>query len=317
MTAGTSSWSRWRRPTCRPRSTPTRRRLRDRRAVRGGGGGARLRADPRHDPGQVAELRLLRAHGAPGADRLRPSARAADREPRAVRGRVAETAQANRNLAADIAAGPAMFNQKPEIIRHVLSNPRDRVTYGGSSPDPLGARRADGGLARGGHHPAAHPVRALRGRQLPARGAAGGHPCGAVGSPGSRSWGRWPCCSRSGTPRWSSAAASSSRPPGRWRWAWSTWPAQGLLLKHVVASLFRVTWGYLLAAALAIPVGMLMGWFGDRARRPQPARAGPAPDLADRLDPARDPVVRGGDLSPIFLIFLSSLFPMVVGTAAG
>jgi NitT/TauT family transport system substrate-binding protein len=40
-----------------------------------------------------------------------------------------ETTQANRNLAADIAAGPAMFNQKPEIIKHVLSNPRDRVTY--------------------------------------------------------------------------------------------------------------------------------------------------------------------------------------------
>jgi len=37
---------------------------------------------------------------------------------------------------------------------------------------------------------------------------------------------------------------------------------QGLLLKHVVASLFRVTVGYLLAVALAVPVGMLMGWFG-------------------------------------------------------
>jgi NitT/TauT family transport system permease protein len=36
---------------------------------------------------------------------------------------------------------------------------------------------------------------------------------------------------------------------------------QGLLLKHVVASLFRVTYGYLLAAALAIPVGMLTGRF--------------------------------------------------------
>src|SRR5262245_11788663 len=38
---------------------------------------------------------------------------------------------------------------------------------------------------------------------------------------------------------------------------------QGLLVKHVVASLFRVTYGYLLAAALAIPVGMLMGWFAS------------------------------------------------------
>jgi len=40
-----------------------------------------------------------------------------------------ETAQANRDLAAEVAGGPAMFNQQPEILRHVLSNPRDRVTY--------------------------------------------------------------------------------------------------------------------------------------------------------------------------------------------
>ena len=36
---------------------------------------------------------------------------------------------------------------------------------------------------------------------------------------------------------------------------------QGLLLKHIVASLFRVTCGYLLAVGLAIPVGALMGLF--------------------------------------------------------
>jgi NitT/TauT family transport system substrate-binding protein len=40
-----------------------------------------------------------------------------------------ETAQTNRNLAADIAAGPSVFNQRADIIKHVLSNPRDRVTY--------------------------------------------------------------------------------------------------------------------------------------------------------------------------------------------
>ena len=40
-----------------------------------------------------------------------------------------ETAQANRNLAADIAAGPGVFNQRVDVLKHVLSNPRDRVTY--------------------------------------------------------------------------------------------------------------------------------------------------------------------------------------------
>ena len=40
-----------------------------------------------------------------------------------------ETAQANRDLAADVAAAPGVFNQRAEILKHVLSNPRDRVTY--------------------------------------------------------------------------------------------------------------------------------------------------------------------------------------------
>ena len=35
----------------------------------------------------------------------------------------------------------------------------------------------------------------------------------------------------------------------------------GLLLKYVVASLFRVTWGFLLAAVIAIPLGLTIGWY--------------------------------------------------------
>ena len=35
----------------------------------------------------------------------------------------------------------------------------------------------------------------------------------------------------------------------------------GLLLKYVVASLFRVTWGFLLAALIAIPLGLTIGWY--------------------------------------------------------
>ena len=40
-----------------------------------------------------------------------------------------EAGQANRDHAADLVAAPDLFNQSPGIIRHVLSNPRDRVTY--------------------------------------------------------------------------------------------------------------------------------------------------------------------------------------------
>src|ERR1700730_17023709 len=36
---------------------------------------------------------------------------------------------------------------------------------------------------------------------------------------------------------------------------------RGLLLKYIVASLFRVTWGYVSAALLAIPIGLTIGWY--------------------------------------------------------
>src|ERR1700753_4525095 len=35
----------------------------------------------------------------------------------------------------------------------------------------------------------------------------------------------------------------------------------GLLFKYVVASLFRVTWGFALALVLAVPFGLLIGWY--------------------------------------------------------
>ena len=35
----------------------------------------------------------------------------------------------------------------------------------------------------------------------------------------------------------------------------------GLLFKYIVASLFRVTWGFILAAILAIPLGLVIGWY--------------------------------------------------------
>ncbi len=36
---------------------------------------------------------------------------------------------------------------------------------------------------------------------------------------------------------------------------------QGLLLRYVVASLFRVTWGFCLAVAVGVPVGLMLGWY--------------------------------------------------------
>ena len=81
---------------------------------------------------------------------------------------------------------------------------------------------------------------------------------------------------------------------------------QGLLVKHVVASLFRVTYGYLLAVVLAIPVGMLMGWFATAHALLNPLVQGLRPISPIAWIPLAILWFGVGDLSPIFLIFLSS-----------
>lgn len=93
--------------------------------------------------------------------------------------------------------------------------------------------------------------------------------------------------------------------------------SQGVLIKHVLASLFRVTFGYLLAAALAVPLGVLMGWFGGAYRAFNPIVQIFRPISPIAWIPVAILWFGVGDLSPIFLIFLSSFFPMVVETTAG
>src|SRR5690349_9142847 len=36
---------------------------------------------------------------------------------------------------------------------------------------------------------------------------------------------------------------------------------KGLLFKYIVASLFRVTWGFVLAVIVGVPVGLVLGWY--------------------------------------------------------
>ncbi len=49
-------------------------------------------------------------------------------------GRWLDASQANRLLAADLAAGPRFFNQRSEVLRFVMTTPPDRVTYGDLQP---------------------------------------------------------------------------------------------------------------------------------------------------------------------------------------
>lgn len=87
---------------------------------------------------------------------------------------------------------------------------------------------------------------------------------------------------------------------------------RGLLLKYIVASLFRVTWGYLTAAMLAIPLGLAIGWYkrSEMALNPLIQIFRPISPLA--WIPISILWFGVGDMAAIFLIFLASLLPLMV-----
>ena len=86
----------------------------------------------------------------------------------------------------------------------------------------------------------------------------------------------------------------------------------GLLLKYVTASLFRVTWGFLAAAVVAIPLGLVIGWYRrfEMALNPLIQILRPISPLA--WIPIAILWFGVGDLSAVFLIFLSCFFPLVL-----
>ncbi|HET7433176.1 MAG TPA: ABC transporter permease [Thermoanaerobaculia bacterium] len=87
---------------------------------------------------------------------------------------------------------------------------------------------------------------------------------------------------------------------------------KGLLVKYVVASLFRVTWGYLGALVLAVPTGLLLGLWrrGEVALNPLLQLLRPISPLA--WIPIAILWFGVGDLSAMFLIFLASFLPLTV-----
>jgi NitT/TauT family transport system permease protein len=85
----------------------------------------------------------------------------------------------------------------------------------------------------------------------------------------------------------------------------------GLLFKYVVASLFRITWGFVLALVLAVPLGLLIGWNRrlDMAFNPLIQILRPISPLA--WIPIAIVWFGVGDLAAIFLIFLGCFFPLL------
>jgi len=84
----------------------------------------------------------------------------------------------------------------------------------------------------------------------------------------------------------------------------------------VAASLFRVTWGFFLAAGIGIPVGLMVGWSMRAFRAFNPIIQGLRPVSPIAWIPIAILWFGIGDGAGIFLIFLSSFFPICVGTMA-
>jgi NitT/TauT family transport system permease protein len=91
----------------------------------------------------------------------------------------------------------------------------------------------------------------------------------------------------------------------------------GTLWQHIGASLLRVTTGFLLAVSIAVPLGLWMGWVPAAF-----ATLNPLFQILRPISPiAWIPIAilwfGVGNASPIYLIFISSVFPMIVQTVAG
>ena len=91
----------------------------------------------------------------------------------------------------------------------------------------------------------------------------------------------------------------------------------GTLFEHIGASLFRVGAGFGLAVLVAVPLGLWMGWVKGAYVTLNPLFQMLRPISPIAWIPIAILWFGVGNVSPIFLIFLASVFPMVVQTTVG
>ena len=91
----------------------------------------------------------------------------------------------------------------------------------------------------------------------------------------------------------------------------------GTLWEHISASLYRVGMGFGLAVLVGIPLGLWMGWVGGAYRTFNPIFQMLRPISPIAWIPLAILWFGVGDVSPIFLIFISSVFPLIVQTTSG
>jgi NitT/TauT family transport system permease protein len=120
---------------------------------------------------------------------------------------------------------------------------------------------------------------------------------------------------------WWIVVARSESPifPTPWQVVTGAWELveDGTIWDHIGASLFRVGVGFGLAFLVAIPLGLWMGWVSGAYYTLNPLFQMLRPISPIAWIPVAILWFGIGNLSPIFLIFISSVFPMIVQTTAG
>jgi NitT/TauT family transport system permease protein len=91
---------------------------------------------------------------------------------------------------------------------------------------------------------------------------------------------------------------------------------KGLLLKYTISSLFRVTWAFLAAVLIGVPLGLVMGWFLRvyQALNPLVQLLRPISPIA--WIPLAIMWFGITETAPVFLIFIASLFSITVSATA-
>ena len=107
--------------------------------------------------------------------------------------------------------------------------------------------------------------------------------------------------------------------PAPWGVVTGTWELlkNGTLWDHIGASLVRVGAGFGLAVCFAVPLGLWMGWVRGAYRTLNPLFQILRPISPIAWIPIAILWFGVGDAAPIYLIFISSVFPMIVQTTVG
>ena len=93
--------------------------------------------------------------------------------------------------------------------------------------------------------------------------------------------------------------------------------ADGTLWQHITSSLFRVGTGFLIAVCVAVPMGLWMGRVNAVYATLNPVFQIMRPISPIAWIPLAILWFGVGDVSPIFLIFIAAVFPMIVQSASG